>query len=102
MAMDKKVMYALIGGIALIGAAIAYKMVSSGEADVKDDLPGEDEMENDLEEIGDLETEQGHIKFEQFLKIFQICSFYGKTVFAKEKKSLIANRREAYKAEDWK
>jgi len=100
MAMDKKVMYALIGGVALIGAAIAYKMVS-GSDEVKDDLPGEEEEDADLEQIGELETEQGHIKFDQFLKIFQICSFYGKTIFNKEKKKLIAERREAYKAEDW-
>ena len=31
MAMDKKVLYALIGGVALIGAAIAYKMVTGSE-----------------------------------------------------------------------
>lgn len=100
--MDKKVMYALIGGVALIGAAIAYKLVSgSDDGKVEENVPGEEELDDDLEQIGDLETEQGHIKFEQFLKIFQICSFYGKTIFNKEKKKLIAERREAYKAEDW-
>jgi hypothetical protein len=39
MAMDKKVMYALIGGVALIGAAIAYKLVSSSEVE-DDGTPG--------------------------------------------------------------
>lgn len=60
--MDKKVMYALIGGVALIGAAIAYKLATSSETD--DGTPGQAEEDADLEEIGDLETEQGHIKFE--------------------------------------
>ena len=100
--MDKKVMYALIGGVALIGAAIAYKLVSGSEekGDAVDQADDMDE-DADLEQIGELETEQGHIKFDQFLKIFQICSFYGKTIFNKEKKKLVAERREAYKAEDW-
>lgn len=47
-------------------------------------------MEDDLEKLGDVEMEEGYIKFEQFLKIFEICSFYGKTQFAEEKKQLIA------------
>ena len=65
MAMDKKVLYALIGGVALVGAAIAYNMISSGDtADAKAEGPGEDELDNDIEDIGELEIEQGHIKFE--------------------------------------
>jgi hypothetical protein len=43
-------------------------------------------MGDDLEKLGDVEMEDGYIKFEQFLKIFEICSFYGKTQFAAEKK----------------
>ena len=49
-----------------------------------------DPVDSELEKIGEVEMEDGHIKFEQFLKIFEICSFYGKTEFAAEKKQLIA------------
>ena len=45
-----------------------------------------DPLDEDLQKIGDIEIEDGYIKFEQFLKIFEICSFYGKTQFAAEKK----------------
>jgi hypothetical protein len=55
MALEKRVLYALLGGVAIVGALIAYKMSSSEDA--KADGPGEDELDNDLEDIGDLETE---------------------------------------------
>ena len=94
--MDKKVLYALIGGVAVVGAAIAYHFMAKGES-------AEDTLDDDLDELGSLELdENGRIKFEQFLKIFQICSFYGKTQFAERKKQLIAQRREALKAGDEK
>ena len=41
------------------------------------------------------------LKFEYFLKIFQICSFYGKTQFKIKKKEFIRLRRAALdKGED--
>jgi len=71
---DKKVMYALIGGVAVVGAAIAFHFMSK-EGDSADSG-----LDDDLDQLGPLELdENGRIKFEQFLKIFQICSFYGKT-----------------------
>ena len=61
--MDKKVLYALIGGAAVVGAAVAYHFMSKSEA--------EDTLDDDLDELGSLELdENGRIKFEQFLKIF--------------------------------
>ena len=36
--MDKKVMYALIGGIAVVGAAVAYHMVKSQEDAESEDI----------------------------------------------------------------
>ena len=91
--MDKKVMYALIGGAAFVGAAVAYHFMSATEAD-----PGLDE---DLEQLGALELDgQGRIEFKQYLKIFQICSFYGKNQFNEKKKELITRRRQAFKDED--
>lgn len=74
--MDKKVLYALIGGATLIGAAVAYHMVSRSTGDGDD----EDNLDEDLNQLGPLEIEQdsGMVKFEYFLKILQICSFYGK------------------------
>lgn len=66
MGMDKKVLYALLGGVALVGAAIAFHYLGSKEVNEE-----EEKLDADLEELGELETEDnGHIKFEQFLKIF--------------------------------
>ena len=44
--MDKKVMYALIGGVALIGAAIAYSMGK-----------GDSEIDEVLNELGPVERD---------------------------------------------
>jgi hypothetical protein len=62
--MDKKVMYALIGGVAVVGAAVAFHILSrSSEAD--------EELDGDLEQLGPLELDtNGTIEFKQFLKIF--------------------------------
>jgi hypothetical protein len=93
--MDKKVMYAILGGAAVVGAAVAYHFLSSASEEADDSL------EADLQELGELqEDERGFIEFKQFLKIFQICSYYAKQQFAKEKKNMIATRREALKAGD--
>jgi hypothetical protein len=40
------------------------------------------------------------IEFQQFLKIFEICSFYGKSQFAKEKKEFLRQRRQALENKD--
>lgn len=56
--MDKKVMYALIGGAAVIGAAVAFHFLarSSEEAD--------DNLDADLEQLGPLELDaNGRIEF---------------------------------------
>ena len=37
----------------------------------------------------------GMLKFEYFLKIFQICSFYGKSQFNLKKKEYVIQRRAA-------
>jgi len=41
--MDKKVMYALVGGAALVGAAVAFHLLSKSSDEV------EDSLESDLE-----------------------------------------------------
>jgi multisubunit Na+/H+ antiporter MnhB subunit len=74
--MDKRVMYALLGGtLTLIGASVAYHFFSSkSEAD--------EELENDLEQLGPLELdESGLIKFSYYLKILQVSMYYGKKQF---------------------
>lgn len=77
--MNKKVLYALLGGAAVVGAAVAFHFLSSKEAG--------DTLGDDLEQLGPVEREEnGMLKFEYFLKIFQICSFYGKNQFADKKK----------------
>ena len=40
------------------------------------------------------------LKFEYFLKIFQICSFYGKTQFKDKKKEYVKQRRSALEKGD--
>lgn len=93
--MDKKVLYALIGGVAVVGAAIAYHMASKSTEEV--------DMDDDLAELGQPEYEpNGMLKFEYFLKMFQICSFYGKAQFAAKKKQMVKDRRAALANNDEK
>ena len=90
--MDKKVLYALIGGAAIVGAAIIFSM-SKGESQV-DDI---------LDKLGPVEREEnGKLEFEYFLKIFKECTIYGKREFGERKKELIALRRQALKDNDEK
>jgi hypothetical protein len=60
--MDKKVLYALIGGVAVVGAAVAYHLASKSieEAD--------DGIDDELEQLGPPEMEpNGMLKFDYFL-----------------------------------
>lgn len=73
--MDKKVLYALIGGFAVVGAAVAYHMASKSAVD-------DDDIDDDLAQLGPIEYDAtGYLKFEYFLNIFKICSYYGKQKF---------------------
>jgi len=92
--MDKKVLYLLLGGAAIVGAAVAFHMIKSSD--------GDDGLDEDLEKLGPIELEEGTgmMKFDYFLKIFQICSFYGKTQFAAKRKDYIDQRRQALKDND--
>ena len=90
--MDKKVLYALLGGAAVAVAAIAYSMSKGSEETTTDDI---------LDQLGPVERDvSGMLKFDYFLKIFQICTVYGKTQFGDRKKEMIALRREALKEGD--
>ena len=54
-------MYALIGGAAIVGAALAFHYASQ-KATSEDDEQG---IDNDLEELGPIQKDdQGFIKFE--------------------------------------
>lgn len=93
--MDKKVLYALIGGAAVVGAAVAYHLASKSAEEADDGI------DEDLEQLGPPEMEaNGMLKFEYFLKIFQICSYYGKTQFLLKKKDCVRNRRLALAEND--
>ena len=82
--MDKKVLYALLGGAAVVGAAIVYFATN------KEKVEDEGDMEDDLANLGEPQFEaSGMLTFEYFLKIFQICSFYGKNQFRLKKKEFI-------------
>ena len=88
MSENKNVKYGMIAGAAIVGAAAVWYLFNSKSTDTatEEGPSHEDAMDEDLEAIGEIEIEDGHIKFEQFLKIFEICSFYGKTQFQLEKK----------------
>jgi len=98
---NKNLKYALLGGAAVVGAAVLYYLTNSAESKNADGLTAaeadkfEENLDEDLEKIGEIEYEDGHIKFTQFLKIFEICSYHGKTLFAEQKKTFISNRRQA-------
>ena len=84
--MDSKVKYALLGGAALIGAAIAFHVLGKQE----------DPIDDDIGQLGPVEREDnGMLKFEYFLKILEISSFYGKDQFNAKKKEYIQQRRDA-------
>ena len=89
---DKRVVYGLLAGAAvLVGAVLYHQYSSSDEPDMS-------------ESIGPLKRDQsGHIDFEQFIKIFEVSSAKAKVQFATKKKEYIEQRRkvlsdqEAYK-----
>jgi hypothetical protein len=66
--MDKRVMYALMGGVAVVGAAVAYTIYASKAETETSDEPT---IDDELESLGAPEYEaNGMLKFEYFLKIF--------------------------------
>jgi hypothetical protein len=104
---NKNLKYALIGGAAIVGAAALYWLTSTSDATASASDPAavskkedDDKLEEQLDAIGEIEYEDQHVKFEQFLKIFEICSYHGKTEFAEQKKNFIARRRQALKDGD--
>jgi len=103
---NKNLKYALFGGAALVGAAVLYYLTNSADSKNAEGLTVDEQekfdenLDEDLEKIGEIEYEDNHIKFTQFLKIFEICSYHGKTLFAEQKKTFIARRRQALKDGD--
>ena len=94
--MDKSVKYALLGGAAVVAAAVAYHFLTSEKEGASDD--NEDGLNEDIKELGELQLDdRGNIDFDQFLQIFKMCAFYGKTHFASRRKELVAQRRQALK-----
>lgn len=87
MSENKNIKYAMMGGAALVGAAVLYYLTSSKSEDIASGASNEtaEKLDDDIEQIGEIEYEDGHVKFEQFLKIFEICSYHGKTNFAEQK-----------------
>jgi len=68
---NKNMKYAMIGGAALVGAAVLYFLTASGSGDKAADEAAtaatneaDQKMEDDLEQIGEIEYEDGHVKFE--------------------------------------
>lgn len=94
--LSKNVKYALLGGAAVILAAVSYHYMSSKEAGTADC-----DIDEDLDKLGPLKRDANEmIDFDYFIKIFQISSFYAKNQFAKKKKEFVANRRQAARDND--
>ena len=71
MSENKNMKYAMIGGAALVGAAVLYFLTAGGSGDKAADEAtnaaaheAEEKMDEDLEQIGEIEYEDGHVKFE--------------------------------------
>jgi len=85
---DKKVMYALIGGAAvLIGAAIYYSMNKDKASSPRKSNPLDDE----LAKLGPAKYESNgmHIEFDYFIKMYEISQTYAKKEFAKRKADFV-------------
>lgn len=94
--MSKNVKYALIGGAAVVLAAISYHYMTNKASDTV-----EADIDEDLDKLGPLKRDANEmIDFDYFIKIFQISSFYAKNQFAKKKKEFVANRRQAARDND--
>ena len=83
---DKRVIYSLVGGAAvLVGAALLTHYLSQKEPNPIDD---------EIDSLGNLQRDAtGHIEFEQFIKIFEISANHAKSEFSAQKKDFIAKRR---------
>ena len=95
MLQDKRVIYGLLGGAAvLVGAALISHYFQDKVAD-------SDPMDAELEQLAPLARDStGHIEFEQFIKIFEISSLHAKSEFAEKKKAFIKERREVISDKD--
>lgn len=93
MLQDKRVVYGLLGGAAvLVGAALISHFMQDKETNQIDD---------ELEKLGVLSRDNsGHIEFEQFIKIFEISSLHAKQEFSDKKKGYIAERRQMINDKD--
>jgi len=96
MNISKNVKYALIGGAAVILAAVSYHYLSQKASETN-----EADIDEDLDKLGPLKRDTNEmIDFDYFIKIFQISSFYAKTQFSKKKKEFVAQRRQASRDND--
>ena len=85
-----------------------FTIQKSGEIEVSkkkgmdiDKKADDDQLDSDLKELGELQLdENGHIEYDQFLKILKMGYFYGRTQFNDRKHELVQRRREALKNKD--
>ena len=84
--MDKKIIYALIGGAAVAATAVALRFLTlKSKEDNIDEI-----CYRKIQELLPLERDHlGYISFSKFLEIFEICSVYGKSKFLERKKQFI-------------
>ena len=79
---DKRVVYGLLAGAAVVvGAAVLSHMFSKSD----DDDDGK--LSAAIDGLGSLQRDaSNHIEFDQFIKIFEISSMYAKKEFSEKKK----------------
>jgi hypothetical protein len=93
---DKKLIYAVAGGAAFVGAAVLFYLYSNtSKAEVSID-----QCMEEIEALGAKQmTPQGVLAFDYYKNVFAIISKYAKTKFGKEKRTYIEKRRVLLKAE---
>lgn len=94
---------ALIGGAVILGAIAVIKLLG-GDEDESDKVieQVQTDFTNKIKALGLLKkNERGIIDYEQFKSLFKLCAQTSKDMGYSEKQEAIAERRKAYKAEDW-
>ena len=77
---DKRVVYGLLGGAAVLIGAAVISHYFSGEKE-------SNQLDIEIDKLGLLQRDaSNHIEFEQFIKIFEISSMHAKTEFSERKK----------------
>ena len=93
---NKNLLYAALGGAALIGAALAFHFMSQSEG-----AQSSDALIEEIAALGEPKRDQnGLLSFHYYKELFLIVNKYVKERNAANKQEMVAERREALKAGD--